>query len=322
MNENDKIYIAGHTGLVGSALMRNLVAAGYRNLVVRSHRELDLTRQEQVEEFLARERPSHIILAAAKVGGILANNVYRADFIYQNLMMAANVVHAAWKTGVARMLVLGSSCIYPRDAPQPLTEDSLLTSPLEATNEPYAIAKIAGVKLVESYNRQHGTDYISVMPTNLYGPHDNFDLKSSHVLPAMMRKFHEAKLAGHAPVTIWGTGSPRREFLHVDDLAEGCVFALRQVHAGQFSNDLVNIGCGEDQSIKELALMMQSIVDHRGDILWDTSKPDGTPRKLMDVQRIKGLGWAPRITLRQGIVDTYRWFLENADAKGLGSGAH
>ncbi|MBA3937255.1 MAG: GDP-L-fucose synthase [Planctomycetes bacterium] len=319
MNEDARIYVAGHTGLVGAALVRNLQAHGFRNLLVRSHRELDLTRQDAVEAFFARERPSHVILAAAKVGGILANNTYRADFIYQNLMMAANVIQAAWKHEVARLLFLGSSCIYPRDAAQPLTEDSLLTAPLEATNEPYAIAKIAGVKLVESYNRQYRTDYVSAMPTNLYGPHDNFDLNGSHVLPAMMRKFHEAKLAGDAPVTLWGSGSPRREFLHVDDLAEGCLFVLREVHAGQVSNDLVNVGCGEDLTIKELALLVQATVGHRGEIRWDASKPDGTPRKLMDVARIKRLGWSPRIALVDGVASTYHWFLQHGDAKGMAS---
>ncbi len=319
MNEDARIYVAGHTGLVGAALVRNLQAHGFRNLLVRSHRELDLTRQDAVEAFFARERPSHVILAAAKVGGILANNTFRADFIYQNLMMAANVIQAAWKHEVARLLFLGSSCIYPRDAAQPLTEDSLLTAPLEATNEPYAIAKIAGVKLVESYNRQYRTDYVSAMPTNLYGPHDNFDLNGSHVLPAMMRKFHEAKLAGDAPVTLWGSGSPRREFLHVDDLAEGCLFVLREVHAGQVSNDLVNVGCGEDLTIKELALLVQATVGHRGEIRWDASKPDGTPRKLMDVARIKRLGWSPRIALADGVASTYQWFLQHGDAKGMAS---
>jgi GDP-L-fucose synthase len=313
-----RIYVAGHRGLVGNALVRRLTATGRANLITRTHAELDLVRQDAVERFFAAQKPEYVILAAAKVGGIHANDTYRADFIYQNLMMEANVIDAAWNHGVKKLLFLGSSCIYPRLCPQPMREDYLLTGPLEQTNEPYAIAKIAGLKLVESYNRQHGTNFVSVMPTNLYGPDDNFDLANSHVLPAMLRKFHEAKLAGHTPVTLWGSGTPRREFLHVDDMADACLHVLDQVDAGAVSGDLINIGCGEDIAIKDLALLIQRIVGHQGGIVWDASKPDGTPRKLQDTSRINGLGWRPRISLEQGIADTYRHFTAHvATAKGM-----
>jgi GDP-L-fucose synthase len=311
VNEGERIWVAGHRGLVGSALVRALTAKGCRDIITRTHAELDLVDQRAVEAFVAAERPAVVILAAARVGGILANDTYRAEFIYQNLMMAANIIHASWRHGVRKLLFLGSSCIYPRDCPQPMREDYLLGGPLEDTNEPYAIAKIAGIKLVESYNRQHRTNYISVMPTNLYGPHDNFDLEGSHVLPAMLRKFHEAKLAGHAPVTVWGSGNPRREFLHVDDMAAACMLVLETVDAGRIPGDLLNIGCGEDVTIRELAQLIQRVVGHRGEIRWDRDKPDGTPRKLQDVSRLKALGWTPRTGLEQGIAETYRWYCEH-----------
>ncbi len=309
MNPSDKIYIAGHHGLVGSALIRALRARGFTNLVTRSHAELDLCRQAAVETFFAAEKPDVVLFAAAKVGGIVANNTWRYDFIHQNLLMAANVIETSRVQGVKKLLFLGSSCIYPKFAPQPMPEDCLLTGVLEPTNEPYAIAKIAGVKLVENCNRQYGTEFISAMPTNLYGPGDNFDLTSSHVLPAMIRKFHEAKLAGNAPVTLWGSGTPRREFLHVDDMAEACVFILRQVKAGMFPGDLVNVGCGEDLSVAALATLVQDVVGHQGQIAWDQSKPDGTPRKLQDVTRLRTAGWTARIPLKEGMAATYRWFL-------------
>ena len=310
MNLSDKIYVAGHNGLVGSALIRALRAHGFTNLILRSRAELDLCRQAAVEAFFAAEKPNVVLFAAAKVGGILANNTWRYDFIHQNLTMAANVIEAARVNGAKKLLFLGSSCIYPKFAPQPMPEDCLLSGPLEPTNEPYAIAKIAGVKLVENCNRQYGTDFLSAMPTNLYGPGDNFDLTSSHVLPAMLRKFHDAKLAGHAQVTLWGSGTPRREFLHVDDLADACLFLLRKVKAGTVPGDLINVGCGEDVAIADLALLVQEVVGHRGTITWDATKPDGTPRKLQDVARLTQLGWKPTITLRDGLTSTYRWFIE------------
>jgi len=310
MNPFDRIYIAGHNGLVGTGLVRALRARGFTNLVLASRTELDLTRQAEVESFFAQENPSFVVFAAAKVGGIVANNTWRYDFIHQNLLMAVNVIEAARKSGVKKLLFLGSSCIYPKLAPQPMPEDCLLTGALEQTNEPYAIAKIAGVKLVENCNRQYGTDFVSCMPTNLYGPGDNFDLTSSHVLPAMMHKFHNAMLAGNAPVTLWGSGTPKREFLHVDDLAEACLFVLQRVKAGMVPGDLINIGCGEDLSIAELAVLVQRTVGHQGEILWDRSKPDGTPRKLQDVSRLKALGWSAKIPLTVGLASTYRWFLE------------
>jgi GDP-L-fucose synthase len=310
MNPSDKIYIAGHNGLVGSGLVRALRAAGFNHLVLRSRRELDLCRQQAVEDFFTAEKPAYVLFAAAKVGGIVANDTYRYDFILQNLMMAANVIEAARCHGVRKLLFLGSSCIYPKLAAQPMREECMLTGTLEQTNEPYAIAKIAGVKLVENSNRQYGTNFISGMPTNLYGPGDNFDLTSSHVLPAMMRKFHEAKLAGNTPVTLWGSGTPKREFLHVDDLADACLFVLREVNAGAVPGDLINIGCGEDLSIAELATLVQYTVGHRGEIVWDKTKPDGTPRKLQDVSRLKALGWSAKTSLAAGLAATYRWFLE------------
>lgn len=302
-----RVWVAGHQGMVGAALLRRLAGEGCE-LLIATRSALDLTRQADVEAWIAREKPEAVIVAAAKVGGILANDTFRYDFIHQNLLIAANCIEAARRHGVQRLLFLGSSCIYPKLCPQPMREEHLLTGALEPTNEPYAIAKIAGLKLVESCNRQYGTDYVSAMPTNLYGPGDNFDLTSSHVLPAMMRKFHEAKLAGDAPVTLWGSGSPRREFLHVDDLAQGCLHLLEHVHAGQVPGDFVNLGTGTDVTIRELAGLVQQAVGHRGEIRWDASKPDGTPRKLQDVSRMTALGWTARIGLAEGIASTYRWF--------------
>jgi GDP-L-fucose synthase len=309
-----RIYVAGHRGLVGSAIWRRLQEAGYERLLTRRHAELDLTEPAAVQAFFEAERPEYVFLAAAKVGGIQANNSYPAEFIYQNLMIEANVVEAAYRSGVKRLLFLGSSCIYPRLAAQPLREDSLLTGPLEPTNEPYAIAKIAGIKLCESYNRQYGTDFRSVMPTNLYGPNDNFDLSTSHVLPALLRKFHEAKVQGAAQVEVWGTGTPRREFLHVEDMAAACVHVMglsREVYGAHTQPMLshINIGTGQEVTIRELAETVREVVGYKGEIRFDPSKPDGTPRKLLDVSRITALGWTPRIGLREGLETTYRWFL-------------
>lgn len=305
---NKRIYIAGHRGLVGSALMRRLSAEPNCTLITRTSKQLDLRNQAEVHAFFAKEQPQHIYLAAAKVGGIHANNTYRAEFLYDNLMIAANVIHAAYQHTSERLLFLGSSCIYPRLAPQPMPESCLLTGPLEPTNEPYAIAKIAGLKMVENYNRQYGTNFISAMPTNLYGPGDNFDLENSHVLPAMIRKFHEAKIAGAPAVTLWGDGSPRREFLHADDCADACVFLMNKVQAGMVPGDMVNVGCGEDVSIKELADMVAQTVGYTGDIVWDTSKPKGTPRKLQDVHTLHTLGWHAQRPLVDGLASTYAWF--------------
>jgi len=297
MNKQDKIYIAGHRGMVGSAIVRRLQKDGYTNIVTRTSKELDLKEQQAVRDFFAKEKPDVVVLAAAKVGGIHANNVYRAQFLYENLMIESNVIHSAYENGAKKLLFLGSSCIYPKMAPQPLKEESLLTGLLEQTNEPYAIAKIAGIKLAESYRRQYGVNYISAMPTNLYGPNDNYDLNNSHVLPALIRKFHTAKVT-HAPsVEVWGTGSPMREFLHVDDLADACFFLLQNYDEEMF----VNIGTGEDLTIKALAEMIKDIVGYTGELKWNTEKPDGTPRKLMDVSRLHNLGWKHRIGLREGI---------------------
>jgi len=353
MNRNARIYIAGHTGLVGSALHRKLQAEGYTNLITRTHVDLDLMRQVEVETFFENERPEYVFLAAAKVGGIWANHSYPADFIYRNLAMQTNVIHAAWKTEVKGLLFLGSSCIYPRECPQPMKEEYLLTGPLEVTNEPYAVAKIAGVKMCEFYNRQYGTNFMAVMPTNLYGLNDNFDLETSHVLPALIRKFHLAKLAaqgnweaikknesrfGRIPddiraalgltadisqlpprlpqVVLWGSGSPRREFLHVDDLAGACLFLMDNLSASglqprDLPNSIVNIGCGKDITIKELALLIKEIVGFEGDMSFDVTKPDGTPQKLLDISTVKALGWSPRISLRDGIKQTYEGYLEH-----------
>lgn len=305
------IWIAGHRGLVGSALVRAFTRHGHQpdRILVRTHAELDLEKAEDVQRFALAERPQVVVIAAAKVGGIQANNTWRYDFLLRNLQIAANVVEACRLAAVPRVVFLGSSCIYPRECPQPMREEHLLTGPLEPTNEPYAIAKIAGVKLIESCNRQHGTDWFSLMPTNLYGPNDNFDLAGSHVLPALLRKFHEAKLAGDAPVTVWGSGSPRREFLHADDLAEAVIHALAHVHAGANPHDLLNVGSGQEVTIRELAERVQHAVGHRGRLVWDATKPDGTPRKLLDVGRLSALGWNARISLDAGLASTYAWYL-------------
>lgn len=312
-----RVYVAGHRGMVGGAILRRLVGQGVET-ITRTHAELDLTDQAAVRSFMQAERPDAVILAAAKVGGIHANNTYPADFIYENLMIEANVIHQAFEAGVTRLLFLGSSCIYPRAVAQPMAEDALLTGVLEPTNEPYAIAKIAGIKLCESYNRQHGTDYRSVMPTNLYGPGDNFHPDNSHVMPAMMRRFHEAVQNGHDEVVVWGTGTPRREFLHVDDMAEASLFVMNldpTIYASMTNPMLshINVGTGTDVSIRELAEMLAEVTGFGGRIVYDPSKPDGTPRKLMDVLRLASMGWRARTKLRAGIADTYRWFLENAD---------
>lgn len=301
MKKQDKIYIAGHRGMVGSAILRALEAQGYSNFLLRTSSELDLRNQQAVADFFAQEKPDYVFLAAAKVGGIIANNTYRADFIYENLMIQNNVIHQAYENGVKKLMFLGSSCIYPKLAPQPLKEEYLLTGLLEPTNEPYAIAKIAGIKMCDGYRDQYGCNFISVMPTNLYGPNDNYDLNNSHVLPAMLRKFITAKRNGDASVTIWGTGSPKREFLHANDLAEACLFLMENYN----DSGLVNIGIGEDISILELARLVKKIVGFEGEILTDTTKPDGTPRKLMDVSKLNGLGWKAKITLDEGIQKVY-----------------
>jgi len=318
MNKNSRIYIAGHKGLVGSAIVRKLESEGFSKLIVRSHKELDLMRQKEVEAFFKTEKPEYVFLAAAKVGGILANNTYPAEFIYQNLLIESNVIHSAYEAGAEKLLFLGSSCIYPRDCPQPMKEEYLLSGKLEPTNEPYAIAKIAGIKMCQSYNRQYGTKFVSVMPTNVYGPGDNFDLETSHALPALIRKFYEAKTSDESrvtsdekTVTIWGTGAPRREFLHVDDLADACVFIMKHYD----ENEMINIGVGKDITISELSELIKQIVEFKGRIRYDHSKPDGTPSKLMDVSRLKSLGWEPKITLREGIETTYRWYVENISDK-------
>jgi len=307
MDKKAKIYVAGHRGLVGSAIIRRLREEGYSDLVTRTSRELDLREQAAVREFFDRERPEYVFLAAAKVGGILANDTWPADFLYQNLMIEANVIESARLSGVKKLLFLGSTCIYPRMAPQPLKEEYLLTGPLETTNEWYAVAKIAGIKLCQACQRQYGAKFISAMPTNLYGPEDNFDLESSHVMPALIRKFHEAKIRQAPTVTVWGTGKPLREFLHVDDCAAACLF-LMQHYDGE---EIVNIGVGEDLSISELAELIKEVVGYAGNIVYDTGKPDGTPRKLVDVTRINSLGWRAGITLEAGVRTTYEWFLEH-----------
>ena len=307
IDKNAKIYIAGHRGLVGGAILRRLQADGYTNLLTATSRELDLREQAAVRAFFAEHKPEYVFLAAAKVGGILANDTYTAEDLYDNLMMEANVIDAAHRSGVQKLLFLGSTCIYPRMAPQPLKEEYLLTGPLESTNEWYAVAKIAGIKLCQAYQRQYGSRFISAMPTNLYGPGDNFDLEKSHVLPALIRKFHEAKVSDAPTVTVWGSGKPLREFLHVDDCAAACVFLLEN-YAG---NEIVNIGTGVDVSIADLAELVRGVVGYQGRIVYDASKPDGTPRKLVDVGRIHALGWRSTISLEEGIRETYKWFLEN-----------
>ncbi len=314
MERNAKIYVAGHRGIVGSAIVRKLEESGYGNLLCRTHAELDLTRQEAVEAFFDQERPHHVFLAAAKVGGIWANATRPAEFIYTNLAIECNVIHAAYRFGAKKLLFLGSSCIYPRDCPQPMKEEHLLSGCLEPTNEAYAVAKIAGIKLCQAYNRQYGTNFISVMPTNLYGPNDNFDLETSHVLPALIRKFHEAKLRGAPEVEIWGTGRPRREFLHVDDLAEACIYLMSNYDG----SEIVNIGTGKDITIRELAEMIARIVGFDGRLRFDPSKPDGTPIKLLDVSRIQALGWQAAIPLKEGIRRTYQWYVGHAAGEADG----
>ena len=314
MRFDSKIYIAGHNGLVGSAILRRLFSGGYRNLITRKSSELDLTRQAEVEVFFKKEQPEYVFLAAAKVGGILANSTYRAEFIYKNLMIASNVIHAAYQYRTKKLLNLGSSCIYPKFAPQPMREEHLLTGTLEPTNEPYAIAKIAAIKLCRYYNEQYGTDFFSGMPANLYGPQDNFDLENSHVLPAMIRKFHEARITmeqegGKSPVLLWGSGAPFREFLYVDDLADACVFLMER-YDYRDTGELINIGTGNDLTIKDLALMIRDTVGFTGEIVWDSTKPDGTPKKLLDISRLRNLGWAPKTTLEEGIRKTYDWYLK------------
>jgi GDP-L-fucose synthase len=301
MNKFDKIYIAGHRGMVGSAIHRNLVKLGYENILTRTSAQLDLRTQEAVNEFFEIERPAYVFLAAARVGGIHANNTYRGQFLYENLMIQNNVIHSAYATGAKKLLFLGSSCIYPKMAPQPLKEEYLLSGPLEHTNEPYAIAKIAGIKLCDAYRDQYGCNFISVMPTNLYGPNDNYDLQNAHVLPTFIRKFHDAKIAGAKEVVIWGSGTPRREFLHADDLADACVYLMHHYNEA----GLVNIGTGIDLTITELAMMVRDVVGFTGDLVYDSSKPDGTPRKLMDVSKLTGLGWTFKTSLREGLEKVY-----------------
>ena len=314
-----RIFVAGHRGLVGSAIVRAMESKGHQHLITRTHAELDLMDHAAVSRFFDQEKPDCVVLAAAKVGGIQANDSYPAEFIHQNLAIQTNVIHEAWRHGVKRLLFLGSSCIYPRDCPQPMAEEYLLTGPLESTNRPYAVAKIAGIEMCWSYNRQYGTQYLAVMPTNLFGPGDNYDLKTSHVLPALIRKFHEAKVAKKSTATVWGTGKPRREFLHCDDLAGACVFLLgladtqfAELLSGNASAPLINIGYGKDLTISELALMVKDIVGFAGDLAWDHDKPDGTPQKLLDVSKIEKLGWSPRIPLRAGVAHAYQAFQKSA----------
>jgi GDP-L-fucose synthase len=324
MNFDSKIYIAGHRGLVGSALMRNLQGKGFSRLVTRTHAELDLTNQAATEAFFAQEKPDYVFLAAARVGGIMANNTYPAEFIRDNLAIQTNIIHAAYRSGVERLMFLGSSCIYPKLAPQPMREDCLLTGPLEPTNRPYALAKIAGIEMCWSYNRQYGTRYLAVMPTNLYGPGDNYDLNNSHVIPALIRKFHEAKLRGERQVVVWGTGSPKREFLYSEDMADACVYLMNlpddaycgllgsdETVSGKFEPPLVNIGVGEDVTIAELAALVKQAVGFEGEIVFDTAKPDGTPRKLLDVTRLNAIGWRAPTSLQAGLAKAYADFLNS-----------
>jgi len=312
LNLESKIYVAGHRGLVGSALVRRLQAYGYSNLVTRTHAELELRDQAAVQAFFAKEKPEYVILAAAKVGGIHANNTYPAEFIHDNLVIQTNIIHSAWQNKVRRLLFLGSSCIYPKNAPQPMKEECLLTGPLEPTNRPYALAKIAGIEMCWSYNRQYGTRYMAAMPTNLYGPNDNYDLNNSHVLPALIRKMHEAKQSGAKEVVVWGTGTPKREFLYSEDMADACIYLLEQAEgklASLFNDEqppLVNIGCGEDLTIRELAELVAAVVGFKGNLTFDTSKPDGTMRKVMDVSRINALGWKRKMQLQDGIALSYQ----------------
>lgn len=307
MNKTDKIYIAGHTGMVGSAIHRKLINEGFTNIITQRSSELDLRNQQAVADFFKQEKPDYVFLAAAKVGGIQANNTYRADFIYENIMIEANVIHQAHLNKIKKLLFLGSSCIYPKHAPQPMKENHLLTGKLESTNEPYAIAKIAGIKMCENFREQYGNNFISVMPTNLYGPNDNYDLETSHVLPALIRKFHEAKINTKPEVEIWGTGKPMREFLHVEDMADACIFLMENYDDKQF----VNIGTGKDITIKELAETIMEVTGYRGNLTFNTDKPDGTPRKLLDVSKLHSIGWKHKIELKEGIEKTYKDFLEN-----------
>lgn len=307
MEKYSKIYVAGHRGLVGSAIVRELTKLGFKHIITRTRKELDLLDAKAVSDFFKQEKPDYVFLAAAKVGGIYANDTYPANFIFQNLQIQNNIIHNSYLNDVKKLLFLGSSCIYPRNCEQPIKEEYLLTGELEKTNEAYAVAKIAGIKMCQSYNKQYGTKFISVMPTNLYGQNDNFDLNSSHVLPALLRKFHEAKLSNNSEVVMWGTGSPRREFLYVDDLADACIFLMENYQ----NSDIVNIGTGEDITIKELAEMIKEIVGFKGNIINDISKPDGTPRKLLDVSKLHNLKWKHKMTLNEGIKTTYEWFLQN-----------
>ncbi len=311
MKTDARIFIAGHRGLVGGALVRKLRDSGFSQVITRSRPELDLLDQRAVSSFFQSSRPQYVFLAAAKVGGIVANNTYPADFIRDNLLIQTNVIDAAHRTGVTKLLFLGSSCIYPKLCPQPMREEHLLSGELEPTNDAYAIAKIAGIKMCQAYNKQFGANFISVMPTNLYGPGDNFDLQTSHVLPALMRKFHEAKVSGADSVTVWGTGSPKREFLHVDDLADACLFLMDKYDR----SEIINIGVGEDLTIRELAELIRDVVGFKGELRFDTTKPDGTPRKLLNVGRMQALGWTARIPLREGIAQTYRWYLEHQNER-------
>lgn len=321
MKTNSKIYIAGHKGLVGSAIVKNLKSKGYTNLIYRTHKELDLTNQEAVSSFFKEEQPEYVILAAAKVGGIVANNTYRADFIYENLQIQNNVIHNAYKYGVKKLMFLGSTCIYPKNSPQPMKEEYLLTSELEYTNEPYAIAKIAGIKMCESYNLQYGTNFISVMPTNLYGINDNFDLETSHVLPALLRKMHEAKINNEPKVEIWGSGRPRREFLYSEDMADACLFLLEsrnfkdtyEKNTTEIRNTHINIGTGIDISIKELAQTIKNIVGYKGELYFNETKPDGTMVKLTDPSKLHELGWKHTVKLEEGIARVYKWYLEKSN---------
>ena len=313
MDNNSKIYIAGNSGMVGSALVKKLKSAGFNDFIVRSHKELNLINQNDVLGFFKNAKPDIVFIAAAKVGGINANNTYRGQFLYENLMIQNNIIHAAHKIGVKKLIFLGSACIYPRNAPQPIKEEHLLTDKLEFTNEPYAIAKIAGIKLCENYYRQYGSDFISIMPNNLYGANDNYDLKNSHVLPALMRKFHEAKINNNKSVEIWGTGKPLREFLHVDDLADACVYLMNNLDAKTlYGSDIshINIGSGEEVSIKELAIMIKNVVGFQGDLVFNCDYPDGTPRKLLDVSRLNAMGWKSKIKLEDGLKSVYEWYLD------------
>ena len=317
MEKNDKIYIAGHSGMVGSSIVRRLKNDGFKNLVLRSHKELDLINQNEVSQFFNEEKPEIVFIAAAKVGGIQANNMYRGQFLYENLIIQNNIIHAAHINNVKKLMFLGSSCIYPRNATQPIKEEYLLSGTLEPTNEPYAIAKISGIKMCENYYKQYGDNFISVMPTNLYGPNDNFDLQTSHVLPALICKFHEAKEEKVDFVEVWGSGRARREFLYVDDVVDACLFLMENVEANTLYDDLkishINIGCGEDLTIEELSIKISNIVEYNGKIEFDTSQPDGTPQKLLDVTRLKVLGWTPSISLDDGMRLTYKWYLQNLD---------